>query len=334
MKVLMAGHGGPIRKDDEIFIEQLRSRFPDITFEAGGSNEEQLTQVVDAEVYHGWPQREVFLAAKNMKWLHVPGTGIDDGIFGTPELSDSDIIVTNCRGPHAPPMADHVMGMILTIAHRLREQWEDQQNHYWDTNKYNNLLGLNGKTIGILAAGDIGSQIAKRAHGFGMNVYAVDKHPDVVKERNNGNIPEGIDHLWNLNKLDEMLEYCSNKFYELKINTNATKLTEKLIHKILQSGVTDVVFSVDSYKKDDYERIRVQGIFESVVDNIKKFAEIRREFYPESKCATRVSGVRVDKELDEFLSLNFIPRVGGGIGITRLLHAMNEYTIRQIVANM
>ena len=43
---------------------------------------------------------------------------------------------------------------------------------------------------------------------------------------------------------------------------------------------------------------------------------------------------RVDKELDEFLSLNFIPRVGGGIGVTRLLHAMNDYSIRQIVANM
>ena len=43
---------------------------------------------------------------------------------------------------------------------------------------------------------------------------------------------------------------------------------------------------------------------------------------------------RVEKELDDFLSLNFIPRVGGGIGVTRLLHALNEYTIRQIVANM
>ena len=43
---------------------------------------------------------------------------------------------------------------------------------------------------------------------------------------------------------------------------------------------------------------------------------------------------RVDKELDEFLSLDFFPRVGGGIGITRLLSAMNEYTIREIVANM
>jgi len=43
---------------------------------------------------------------------------------------------------------------------------------------------------------------------------------------------------------------------------------------------------------------------------------------------------RVEKELDKFLGLDFFPRVGGGIGITRLLHAMNNYTVRQIVANM
>jgi radical SAM protein with 4Fe4S-binding SPASM domain len=99
-------------------------------------------------------------------------------------------------------------------------------------------------------------------------------------------------------KLNEMLDYCTNKFFELKLNTNATKLTEKLIHKILQSGITDLVFSVDSYKKDDYERIRVRGIFETVVENIKNFAKIRQEFYPNSKCATRVSGVRVDKDFN------------------------------------
>ena len=43
---------------------------------------------------------------------------------------------------------------------------------------------------------------------------------------------------------------------------------------------------------------------------------------------------RVEKELDKFLGLDFFPRVGGGIGITRLLHAMNDYSVRQIVANM
>ena len=99
-------------------------------------------------------------------------------------------------------------------------------------------------------------------------------------------------------KLDDMLDYCSGKFFELKVNTNATKLTEKLSHKILQTGVTDVVFSVDSYRKDDYEKIRVRGIFETVLDNIKRFKKIRDEFYPDSKCATRVSGVRGDKNFD------------------------------------
>ena len=43
---------------------------------------------------------------------------------------------------------------------------------------------------------------------------------------------------------------------------------------------------------------------------------------------------RVEKELNDFLDLDFFPRVGGGIGMTRLLSAMNNYTIRQIVANM
>ena len=31
---------------------------------------------------------------------------------------------------------------------------------------------------------------------------------------------------------------------------------------------------------------------------------------------------RVERELDDFLSLNFIPRVGGGIGLTRLINAI------------
>ena len=34
---------------------------------------------------------------------------------------------------------------------------------------------------------------------------------------------------------------------------------------------------------------------------------------------------RVQKELEDFLSLDFIPRVGGGIGITRLIRALDIY---------
>ena len=98
--------------------------------------------------------------------------------------------------------------------------------------------------------------------------------------------------------LGEMLEYCTGKFFELKLNTNATRLNEKLIHKILKSDVTDLVFSVDSYQKDDYESIRVNGIFEEVVNNIKHVKEIKEKYYPNSNCATRISGVKVNKDQD------------------------------------
>ena len=37
---------------------------------------------------------------------------------------------------------------------------------------------------------------------------------------------------------------------------------------------------------------------------------------------SQFSKVRVEKELENFLSLDFIPRVGGGIGLTRLISAM------------
>ncbi|SVD75121.1 uncharacterized protein METZ01_LOCUS427975, partial [marine metagenome] len=43
---------------------------------------------------------------------------------------------------------------------------------------------------------------------------------------------------------------------------------------------------------------------------------------------------RVEAELNEFLSYDFIPRVGGGIGVTRLLRANEVYNVRKIVANM
>ena len=99
-------------------------------------------------------------------------------------------------------------------------------------------------------------------------------------------------------QLGEMLEYCSGKFLELKLNTNATRLTEKLSHQILKYGVTDLVFSVDSYSKEEYESIRIKGIFEDVLNNIKRFKEIKEKHYPNSKCATRISGVKVDAKQD------------------------------------
>ena len=113
-------------------------------------------------------------------------------------------------------------------------------------------------------------------------------------------------------RLGDMLDYCKGKFFDLKMNTNATRLNETLMHKIIEAGVTDLVFSVDSYEKDEYERIRVLGKFDEIVTNIKKFKEIN-DRYSDSKCATRISGVKIDKKqnIEEFTKFwnNYVDHV-------------------------
>ncbi len=100
-------------------------------------------------------------------------------------------------------------------------------------------------------------------------------------------------------QLGEMLLYIASKgVLDLKLNTNATLLNDELSHKILNAGVNEIVFSVDAGTKETYERIRVLGKFNEVVQNVKRFQEIRDSEYKDSKTVTRISGVKVDDDQD------------------------------------
>jgi len=101
-------------------------------------------------------------------------------------------------------------------------------------------------------------------------------------------------------KLDLMLEYLSKKenIFEIKLNTNATYLTEKLCHTILKTKINQVVISADHYIKEDYERLRLNAKFEEVLVNVDRLFKIRKDHYPNSITEIRISGVDNDKNLD------------------------------------
>lgn len=103
----------------------------------------------------------------------------------------------------------------------------------------------------------------------------------------------------------KMLNYCSKKFFELKINTNALLLNDDSIHSILSNAVDIVVFSVDAYNESMYKDIRRSSQFGKVVDNIKKFKFIRDEHYPNSHLVTRAHAIMVEKDFDQQKFLTF-----------------------------
>ena len=95
--------------------------------------------------------------------------------------------------------------------------------------------------------------------------------------------------------IKKMLSYTKDKFLNLKINTNASMLDEKMSYAILESGVKTLVFSADAADSKLYSELRVNGKLEKIVKNIEKFQEIRSKHF-NSKIITRVSGVKVRKE--------------------------------------
>lgn len=92
-------------------------------------------------------------------------------------------------------------------------------------------------------------------------------------------------------RIDEMIKEAKNRgVLDIKMNTNATLLTEDMSRRLLKSGLDLLVFSVDSVDIETYNDIRGTNL-ELVQNNIKRFIEIRKNEFPDSKMKIRVAMV-------------------------------------------
>ena len=119
---------------------------------------------------------ELFKHAKQLKWLHISSAGVEShggqtGLF--PALVDSNVVVTNAKNVYGPQIADHAFAFLLALTRKLNVSIPRQQLEEWPPGR-DGMFELNGKTAVIIGVGGIGSQIAQRAHGFGMKVIGVD----------------------------------------------------------------------------------------------------------------------------------------------------------------
>ncbi|MCL6449941.1 MAG: D-2-hydroxyacid dehydrogenase [Acetobacteraceae bacterium] len=155
-----------------------------------------LAEVVfDVQHRRGRP----FASSASLRWLHTASTGVDR--YLTPEFVASDVLLTNSRGIHAVPIAEHVMALMLAHARLLEQSWKDQRERRWgDRRLYERLGELRGKTLGLLGVGHIGSELAVRARAFGMRVIGCRRRPLPP--------PPGVERVYAADRLAEFLGQC------------------------------------------------------------------------------------------------------------------------------
>jgi phosphoglycerate dehydrogenase-like enzyme len=155
-------------------LSQFRSAYPEVEFVSAGSDEAIVHEIASADAFFGNPTREQYLAAKKLRWIQAPSAGIEF-VHRIPELKDSDLLLTNARGAHAATIAEHTFAMLLSLTRGLRFFDHAKGCHTWlRGDGYRHVVGIDGKTMGIVGFGNIGRAIARRAHGFEMRVLAVD----------------------------------------------------------------------------------------------------------------------------------------------------------------
>ncbi|WP_439642737.1 phosphoglycerate dehydrogenase [Gemmatimonas sp.] len=121
---------------------------------------------------------ELLKAGTKLKVVGRAGVGIDN--IALDVATSLGIAVINAPAGNTVAVAELFFGATIGLLRQLPRASEVMSNGGWDRNSF---LGreLKGKTLGIVGLGRIGSEVAVRAHAFGMTVVAFD--PYIADER-------------------------------------------------------------------------------------------------------------------------------------------------------
>ncbi len=157
-------------------VKELAATAPNVKIVAARGSA-LAKEVVDADALVGGQLTpELLKQARQLKWLHISSAGVEPhgnqvGLF--PELIESNIVVTNAKNVYGPQIADHAFAFLLALTRKLNVTIPRQHLEEWGGGR-GGMFELDGKTAVIIGVGGIGSQIAQRAHGFGLKVIGVD----------------------------------------------------------------------------------------------------------------------------------------------------------------
>ena len=126
---------------------------------------------------------EIIGAAQKLKFIGRAGTGVDN--VDKKAASQKGIVVSNVPGGNTISVAEHTIGLILSMARNIPAAVTSMQSQKWEKKKF---MGneIFGKTLGLIGLGRIGNEVAKRLLSFGMKVVAYDPFANAEVAKNNG----------------------------------------------------------------------------------------------------------------------------------------------------
>ncbi len=166
MKVLVAD------KFEKTGIDGLKAAGCDIVYEPD-LKDDALTQAIkntgaDVLVVRSTAVTAPMLESGALSLVVRAGAGYNTIDVAT--ASKRGIYVSNCPGKNAIAVAELAFALLLALDRRVPDNVADLRAGTWNKKEYSKAKGLFGRTLGLLGYGNIGQEMAKRAHAFGMPI--------------------------------------------------------------------------------------------------------------------------------------------------------------------
>src|SRR5207253_2480413 len=149
----------------------------DLDYRPGLKGEELLRAVTesDALVTRSGTAvtRELVNAGKRLRIIGRGGVGLDN--VDVDACTERGILVINAPTANIMSATEHTMAMLLSLCRNIPEAHASVKRGEWVRSKFLG-LELNGKTLGVIGLGRIGTRVATRARAFGMRVIAYDPY--------------------------------------------------------------------------------------------------------------------------------------------------------------
>ncbi|WMN11715.1 NAD(P)-dependent oxidoreductase [Marivirga salinae] len=114
---------------------------------------------------------ELLQNTNKLKFVARAGAGVDN--VEVNELEKRNIHLINAPEGNRDALAEHTMGMLLSLFNKINLADQEVRNGKWDR-EGNRGVELMGKTIGLLGFGNMGGAFAKRLSSFGCKIIAYD----------------------------------------------------------------------------------------------------------------------------------------------------------------
>lgn len=163
-------------------IQQLVDADDIVVEKKTGLSEDELVQIISE--YDGLLVRsqtkvteKIMGAAARLKVIGRAGVGVDN--IDLEAATKRGIIVINAPDGNTITTCEHAFAMMMALARHIPQAYAKTISGQWDRK----FLGveLRNKTLGVLGMGRIGSEVAKRAKAFGMEIMGYD--PFLTEDR-------------------------------------------------------------------------------------------------------------------------------------------------------